>query len=114
MPGLHREKTHGALVEGEDSGHDRGDRGRGREHGPRRPAVGFEVVPAVIQEIRDPGRVGHRGSIRSAFGRQIASSGLSSIMSFPPPSVSLRRCGNVNGGSGCHPPPRSTLRCKVR
>src|ERR1700733_81681 len=59
--GLADEESDRALVKGEDKGHDRRDGGRDREHGLRRPAIGFKVIPAATEEIRYPGRVGHGG-----------------------------------------------------
>lgn len=60
-PASSARKCTGAPVEIKDSGHDRLDGGRGRDHDPRRPAVGLKVVPAAIEEIRDPCRAGRLG-----------------------------------------------------
>jgi hypothetical protein len=58
---LDGEEAHRPPMEGQDAGHDRGHRGRRPEHGQGRPAIGFEAVPAAVQEIRYPRRIGHGG-----------------------------------------------------
>jgi hypothetical protein len=58
---LDGEEAHRPLVEGEHTGHDRGHRGRRPEHRRGRPAIDLETVPAAVQEIRHPVRIGHGG-----------------------------------------------------